>query len=86
MVDAPFTQFKKKYYEKSLHNLTIFRLKILSYMVHETTSTCISKKEEIWLSPMTKALTPAENSKTAIIVTTQKRHQKLRLHNDCGPT
>ena len=42
------------------------------------------KKEEIWLSPMTKAPTPTENTKSN--VTTQKRHQKLRLHNDCEPT
>ena len=38
------------------------------------------KKEEIWLSPMTKAPTPTENSKS------QMTTQKLPLHNDCGPT
>ena len=42
------------------------------------------KKKEIWPSPMTKPLyqqkiwKPKDN--------THKRHQKLRLHNDCGPT
>ena len=38
------------------------------------------KKEEILLSPMSKAPTPTEKSKSNM--TTQKRHQKLRLHND----
>ena len=33
--------------------------------------------KEIWLSPMTKPPIPTKR-------TTQKRHQKLRLHNDCG--
>ena len=42
------------------------------------------KKEEIWLSPMTKA--PHQQKILEINVTTQKRHQKFRLHNDCGPT
>ena len=44
------------------------------------------KKEEIWRSPMTKATTTIEKSKKQRDkLTTQKRHQKLRLH-DCGPT
>ena len=43
------------------------------------------KKEEIWLSPMTKAPTPTEKSKKQRD-NTKKRHQKLRLHIDCGPT
>ena len=42
------------------------------------------KKEEIRVSPVTKAPKATEKSKSN--VTTQKRHQKLRLHNDCGPT
>ena len=42
------------------------------------------KKEEIWLSPMTKAPTPTEKSKKQRDNT--KPHQKRRLHNDCGPT
>ena len=33
---------------------------------------------------MTKTLTPTENTKKNK-VTTQKRHQKLRVHDDCGP-
>ena len=48
---------------------------------------CISrseKKEEIWLSPMTKAPTPTEKSKKQR--DNIKTPQKLRLHNDCGPT
>ena len=45
----------------------------------------IEKKEEIWLSPMTNApyLTEKSNKQRDNI---NKRHQKLRLHNDCGPT
>ena len=43
------------------------------------------KNEEIWLSPMTKAHTPTEKSKKQCD-NTKKRHQKLRLHNDYGPT
>ena len=42
------------------------------------------KKEEIRLSHMTKAPTPTEKSKKQHDNT--KRHQKLRLHNDSGPT
>ena len=42
------------------------------------------KKEEIRLSPMTKVPPPTEKSETQRENT--KRHQKLRLHNDCGPT
>ena len=38
------------------------------------------KKEEIWISPMTKALTPIEKS------TKQRDHKQPWLHNDCGPT
>ena len=37
------------------------------------------KKEEIWLSPMTKVPTPTEKSKSN--AKTQKCHQKLRVHN-----
>ena len=33
---------------------------------------------------LTKAPKPTENPKSN--ATTQKRYQKLRLHNDCGPT
>ena len=40
-------------------------------------------KKEIWLNPMTKVPTHTETKSN---VTTQKRHQKLRWHNDCGPT
>ena len=42
------------------------------------------EKEEIWLSPTTKAIYTQKNPKSN--VATQKRHQKLRLHNDGGPT
>ena len=43
------------------------------------------KKEEIWLSPMTKA--PTHTEKIQKRTRQHKtRHQKLRLHNDCGPT
>ena len=42
------------------------------------------KKKEIWPSPMTK--TPYTNRKFENQRTTHRRHQKLRLHNDCGPT
>ena len=37
------------------------------------------KKEEIWLSPVTKTPTPTEQSKKQRDNT--KRHQKLWLHN-----
>ena len=42
------------------------------------------KKKEIWPSPMTKPPIPTENSKTKGQHT--QTPQKLRLHNDCGPT
>ena len=42
------------------------------------------EKEEIWLSPITKAPTPAEKSKKQR--DNIKTPPKLRLHNDCGPT
>ena len=42
------------------------------------------KKEEIWLSPVTKTPTPTEQSKKQR--DNIKRHQKLWLHNYCGPT
>ena len=41
------------------------------------------KKEEIWLSPMTKASSPAEKSKKQRDNT--KTPQQFQLHNDCGP-
>ena len=41
------------------------------------------KKEEIWLSPVTKTPTPTEQSKKQR--DNIKRHQKLWLHNYCGP-
>ena len=41
------------------------------------------KKNEIWLSLMTKALIQTKLNNQ---LTTQKRRQKLRLHNDCRPT
>ena len=40
--------------------------------------------EDIWLSPVTKTSTPTEKSKKQR--DNIKRHQKLWLHNDCGPT
>ena len=42
------------------------------------------KKEEIWLSPLTKATSPTEKSKKQCENT--KTPQKIRLPNDCGPT
>ena len=42
------------------------------------------KKEEIWLSPTTKAPSPTKKSKKQRYNT--KMPQKIRLHNDCGPT
>ena len=42
------------------------------------------KKEESWLSPMTKAQTRSEKSKKQR--DNPKTPRKLRLHNDCGPT
>ena len=43
------------------------------------------KKTDIWLSPMTKAPTPTEKSKKQRD-NIKKHHQKLWLHNYCGPT
>ena len=43
------------------------------------------KKEEIWLSPMTKAPTPTEMSKGQSDKHKQ-RHKKVRLNSGCGPT
>ena len=42
------------------------------------------KKEEIWLSPMTKARTSIVNSKKQSDNT--KTSPKLQQHNVCGPT
>ena len=42
------------------------------------------KKVDIWLSLMTKAPSPTGKSKKQRDNT--KTPQKLRLHNDCGPT
>ena len=42
------------------------------------------KKEEIWLSPMTKAPTPTEMSKGQW--QHKQRHKKVRLNSGCGPT
>ena len=43
------------------------------------------KKEEIWLSPMTKPPTPTEMWKRAKCQHKQ-RHKKVQLHSGCGPT
>ena len=43
-----------------------------------------AKEKNIWLSPMTKALTPTEKSKKQSDNT--KMPQKDWLHNECGPT
>ena len=45
-------------------------LVLIQYIVEE-------KKKELWASRVTKAPIPTEN---------EKRHQKLRLHDDYGPT
>ena len=42
------------------------------------------KKEEIWLSPMTKAPTPKEKPNKQRDNT--HTPPNLRIHNDCGPT
>ena len=42
------------------------------------------KKEEILLSPMTKAPTPKEMSKGQR--QHKQRHKKVRLNSGCGPT
>ena len=42
------------------------------------------RKEQIWLSRMTKAPSPTEKSKKQCENT--KTLPKLWLHNDCGPT
>ena len=42
------------------------------------------KKEEVWLSPMTKAPTPTEKSKKQR--DNIKTPPKLGLYNDCRPT
>ena len=41
------------------------------------------KKKRSDLGPMTKAPIRSENKSPE---TTQRRYQKLRLNNDCGPT
>ena len=43
------------------------------------------KKEETWLSPIDKSTYTHRKIQEATW-RHQKRHQKLRLHNDCGPT
>ena len=54
--------------------------------VHEIDKYTIykDKKEEIWLSPMTKAPTPTEMSKGQW--QHKQRHKKVRLNSGCGPT
>ena len=44
------------------------------------------KKEEIWLSPMTKAPTPTEMSKGQSKKKHKQRHKKVRLNSGCGPS
>ena len=46
----------------------------------------LREKEEIWLSPMTKAPTSTEKYKTQRNNNKNKTTPKLQLHNDCGPT
>ena len=54
-------------------------------MVNDFSFHLKEKKEKIWLSPLTKAPSPTEKSKKQRD-NINKRYQKLRLHNDCGPT
>ena len=57
-------------------------------MLHKYTNSQVEisnqKKNEIWLSPMTKPPIPTENSKTKGQNTNVTKN--LDLHNDCGPT
>ena len=55
------------------------------WLILTTIITVEEKKEEIWLSPMTNAPTLTEKFKKQRD-NIKKRHQKLRLYNDCGPT
>ena len=47
---------------------------------------CKKKKEEILLSYSVLWQNPYTQRKIKRNVTKQKRHQTVRLHNDCGPT
>ena len=61
----------------SAHDLKLALTRVYFYFyVYE------EKKEEIWLSPMTKAPTPAEMAKWQH----KQRHKKGPLHSGCGPT
>ena len=53
---------------------------------HQDARVSDRKKEEICFSPMTKTPSPTENTKKKKRDNIKKRQQKLRLHNDCGPT
>ena len=52
----------------------------LVFKIHTVKRTRKRSDSVLWQKP----LHPQKNSKSN--VTTHKRHQKLRLHNDCGPT
>ena len=53
--------------------------------VHQVKISDQEKKEEIWLSPMTKAPTSTEIYKKQRY-NTKYATKKLQLHNNCGPT
>ena len=68
-----------------LHNLTPKHRRIRHYCQGVWVLWRDRKREDVLRSPLTKSLTPTENSKSKL--TAQKHHQNLTWNfNDCGPT
>ena len=76
---------------KTSHGYVMFSVTRQLYFVFHRFSISIDKdlqtekKKEIWLSPMTKKIY-AHSKNPKRNVTTHKRHQKLRIHNNCWST
>ena len=66
----------------SVNSFLSVRLGQLVFSVVAIHISFIEKKEEIGLSPMTKAPTPTEMSKGQH----KQRNKKVRLNSGCGPT
>ena len=72
-------------YEIDKSKISMYTKENISNKQQDVDVSIVKEKKE-YISPMTKAPTlhPQKNLKSN--VTTQKRQQKLRLNNDCGPT
>ena len=69
----------------SMPGCAFFHFSYIAKQIHILLRQLFSREKGRDLTqPMTKTLTPTENSKTKS--DNIKRHQKFTLHNDCGPT